>query len=59
MWQTLDVRANSPLTIQALTFAGRKRAHDDQGNEDKITSEAAFIRKRRREVDAAAGSVNL
>lgn len=59
MWQTLDVRANSPLTIQVLTFAGRKRAHDDQGNEDKITSEAAFIRKRRREVDAAAGSVNL
>ena len=47
-----------PLLSQAP--AGRKRARpDDVGNDDKIASEAAFMRKRRREVDAAAGSVGL
>ena len=54
----MAVRATSPVKFWA--FAGRKRTQpDDEENKDKITSEAAFMRKRRREVDAAAGSVNL
>ena len=54
----MAVRATSPVKFWA--FAGRKHTQpDDEENKDKVTSEAAFMRKRRREVDAAAGSVNL